>query len=373
MNGLFEPGELCLGEASLFKPVNPVHKIAAADVDGNDHLDLITAETNDAEARFYFGNGAGAFGGGSGDAFSPVVLDVAVGYFNDDDRPDVVFGLDSDDPNIGIILGDGAGVFPWNFPKYGAVAAGVAVATGDLNGDGYDDVVAVGSIMPSAAQDGRVLVFFSTPNGFGGFGQPVVNQKNDGTYTDVIVSDWNDNGVLDVAYSIIGTSGSWIHACRGNNSGSFSPQACEILPGGDDPRALAAGDFDGDGNVDIAASQSSNEAVLVYFGNGTGAFADPVTVATADTTWGLAAGDVDGDGIADLVATHPAPATASVILGHDGRALDVDATLVVGNSGYIPEDVVLADFNEDGALDVVLGMRGTFNGNPGIAIFLSEV
>ncbi|MBL4683972.1 MAG: VCBS repeat-containing protein [Nannocystaceae bacterium] len=372
-NGVAEPGELCLGEVELFEPVNPTEKIATADMDNNGNLDLITSEGDDSEAAFHFGTGMGGFGGTAGDAFGPETTDVAIGFFNSDAFPDVVFGLASANNNVGVMLGDGAGTFALPLDTSGSIAAATAVAVGDMNGNGFDDIVAVGSTAPSGGPEGRIMTFFAAGSGSGVFGAPVSTAHPDGVYYDVVLGDFNGNSVLDAAFVFSGGANTTIRVCNGNNTGSFPNAACETLDGGNSPRALAVGDFDGDGNDDLAVSQSTANEILIHRGLGNGTFAAVDVIVTTETSWGLAAGDLDNDGIDDLVATHPAPATASIILGNSDGTFEINATLSMDAAGYVPQDVVLGDFNEDGALDVALGCGGFVGGDPAIGVFNSAI
>ncbi|WP_170170494.1 T9SS type A sorting domain-containing protein [Hymenobacter perfusus] len=111
-------------------------------------------------------------------------------------------------------------------------------------------------------------------------------------------------------------------------------------------------DVDTDGTLDILATGFSANAVSVRLGNGNGRFSGTTTVSVGRTPYTLAVGDVNGDGKLDLVTANTGTDvnTASVRLG-DGTGQFSGSTEVGVDTG--PYDVVLADVNADGKLDLV--------------------
>lgn len=362
-NGEFEAGDLCFSETTNVDTVNPVSDLALADMDGNGTLDLVTAETNDGEAAFYFGSGTGTFGGYSGDAFSPGADDVAVGDFNDDGDADSVYALASDVTIIGVMLGDGAGTFALPFDNYSTGAqGGSTIATGFINDDSRTDVVVLGN---NASGNQPVFAAFIA-NANGTFTNPVLSNTINAQQNDILLADFNANGVTDAAYSYGMGGNARIRVCRGNGTGAFAN--CETLdPGGTAP-TIAAGDFDGDGNMDVAASSSGVPRVQIFAGMGNGAFADPMDVSLDGASFGLTASDLNGDGVDDLVATQiAADAVGKIILGGSFDVVELPA--VSEAAGCEPLDVRTGDFNGDSAPDVAVACSGEDR----VVIFNSDV
>jgi Flp pilus assembly secretin CpaC len=82
------------------------------------------------------------------------------------------------------------------------------------------------------------------------------------------------------------------------------------------PSAIVTGDFDGDGNTDIAVTDKANGRVLILFGNGDGTFQTPfASYATGLNPVALVAQDFDGDGHPDLAVVNQGDNTVSVLLG----------------------------------------------------------
>ena len=117
------------------------------------------------------------------------------------------------------------------------------------------------------------------------------------------------------------------------------------------PIAVAAGDFNGDGNPDLATARSSAAFLFLWTGNGSGAYSSFTSVATAARPFAVASADLNNDGKLDLVSVGGA--SVSVLLGNgDGTfAAHVDYTVPNGTS---IRSVVPADINGDGSLDLVV-------------------
>jgi hypothetical protein len=78
-------------------------------------------------------------------------------------------------------------------------------------------------------------------------------------------------------------------------------------PAGTSPSAVVAGDFDGDGVLDLAVSDASYNlpagSIAWLRGTGGGAFAAPVTFPVGQRPTGLVAGDFNGDGKLDIACS----------------------------------------------------------------------
>jgi serine/threonine protein kinase len=121
------------------------------------------------------------------------------------------------------------------------------------------------------------------------------------------------------------------------------------------PYALAAGDFDGDGNIDLAVTSIAHNSVSVLRGNGDGTFQKAVPFFTGARPHGIVAGDFNRDGKLDLAVANLEAHTVSIHLGQgDGtfrRALSVPTP-------KNPLGLAVADFNGDGLLDLAVACGG---------------
>ena len=135
--------------------------------------------------------------------------------------------------------------------------------------------------------------------------------------TGVAVADFNGDGIPDMVVAN-GTAGS-ISILLGTGAGAFGAQTPITLPAGASaaaPSAVVTGDFNMDGHVDIAVTDSANNLVYILLGNGNGQFAVPVAYPTGNVPVALVAQDFDGDGQPDLAVVNQGDGTVSILLGN---------------------------------------------------------
>jgi hypothetical protein len=139
------------------------------------------------------------------------------------------------------------------------------------------------------------------------------------------------------------------------------------------PVAIAAGDFNGDGNVDLAVA-NDGKTVSVLLGHGDGTFGKAAEYAIGVIPGQIAVADVNGDGLADIAVSGKDSTTISVLIGRgDGSfephvemdANQLSAELVarlrpatIYHSGTQTASVVFADFNGDGLKDEAVALSG---------------
>ncbi len=121
------------------------------------------------------------------------------------------------------------------------------------------------------------------------------------------------------------------------------------------PYRVAKGDFNHDGLTDLAVVSGSygGNGVMILLGTGGGLFATPVMYPTGNSANAVVTGDLNGDGNLDVVVTNYADGTVSVLLGVGDGTFAPAITTASGFSTYSSLDLVLADFDGDGVLDVV--------------------
>jgi len=119
---------------------------------------------------------------------------------------------------------------------------------------------------------------------------------------------------------------------------------------GSTPLAIAAGDIDGDGKIDLVTANNDSGDVSVLWGNGDGTFPASASLAVSDGPSAIALADFDGDGKLDIVIADDIDSTVSVMINQGNRTFGTPATIDTGSS---PEGIAVGDFNHDGKLDVV--------------------
>jgi len=193
----------------------------------------------------------------------------------------------------------------------------------------------------------------------------------------VATGDFDNDGDDDVA--LANNAAGAISVFRANGDGTFTWTGVDhpVGPSGTLPDAVIAGDFNGDGNLDLATANGGTNNISVLLGNGNGAFQTAVNYATGD---GLLTGfypiaiakvDLDNDGILDLVTANASSdpnndltyeGDISVLLGNGDGAFQPAATYTVGDglaTGLNPYSVVAGDFNKDGNADVATANVGS--------------
>jgi hypothetical protein len=217
-------------------------------------------------------------------------------------------------------------------------------------------------------------VFISATNFEGG-----ATQNNSPGILSVAAGDFNNDGNLDLVSTSTGSHvGDVLTINLGNGDGSFGAATNFVFPTSSGASAVAVGDFNNDGKLDVAAlARLSPGFIAVYLGNGAGGFATPTTYAignTSDIYQGLAVADVNGDGKLDLVATNGNDNTVSVLLGNGDGTFQTQRTFTtVGNStGQVPNGIAVADVNKDGKPDLVVSRETGPGGAPGISVLLGN-
>ena len=173
----------------------------------------------------------------------------------------------------------------------------------------------------------------------------------------VSVGDFNGDGIMDLVVADSGTlapgdDGS-VSVLLGNGDGTF--RAAVNYSAGKIPVAVATGDFNGDGKLDLVVANSGSSNISVLLGKGDGTFQTHVDSEIGAGLTGLAVGDFNGDKKLDLVVSH-GPGGVSVLLGNGDGSFQVPVTYSADASA---ESVAVADFNSDGKLDIAVA--GKFN------------
>jgi hypothetical protein len=248
--------------------------------------------------------------------------------------------------NNKIQIYNGLGNGGFNPPTtYAGVLGPGGVAVADLKGNGTLDL-----IVPSET--------FATPvvnvmlgNGDGTFGAPVGYSLNGGGGA-VAVGDFNGDGKLDIAVEIQSYYGGpyGISILLGNGNGTFGSASTFAAP---QSSWIATGDFNGDGKLDLLSADWVNNTVSIRLGNGNGTFGAPLSYPTSSYPGFTAVGDFNGDGKLDFVVDDYWGIT--VWLGNGNGTFQTPVRYAAGGLG---EQCVVGDFNGDGKLDIAV-----INGN----------
>ena len=272
--------------------------VAIGDLDGDGHLDVVLAKGRHWPLvdRVLFGDGTGAFprardlGKASDRTYSGRLADL-----DGDGDLDVVLSNDHPDPKL-VYRNDGKGRFEvaseWGDPRWPTRNASVA----DLDGDGRRDIVAA----------------------------------NRG----------------------IGAN----HVCRNDGQGGFGAE-CAVFSK-ESATTIAPADFDGDGSIDLAVPHRDGGQSFVYLNQGVARFSEQrrIPFGPPDAAIRVAeAADLDGDGLLDIVASDERRGVAIYFALPGGFSAGVPIVERAGENGPVPYALAVADLDLEGSVDVVVG------------------
>ncbi len=341
--------------------------VVTGDFNGDGLSDVVFSGGLDDTLTIFLASPKGGFVAAPG---SPIFMRffasaLAVADYNRDGNLDIAalgpFDLE-------IFLGDGHGGFTpaAQYPVVSGSSNTHAIGFGaaDFNRDGNIDLAYVNGI----ASVGTVNILLG--DGTGNFTPAPGSVVSVGPYaSQLTIADFNKDGNPDVAVSLI--TANQVAILLGDGTGRLSASPNGFLTTGQAPTVMAHGDFNGDGNVDLAVGNSSDGTLTILLGDGKGSFTSVPASFAGYFPQGLAVGDFDGDGIPDLAVTIGSGPSGyspllNILLG-DGQGAFVRTPPQFALTDF-PVGVALGDFNGDGRLDAAVaagsGLNYVFLGAP---------
>jgi hypothetical protein len=345
--------------AARFATGSAPGSVEVADLNNDGKPDLAIANEQSQDVTVLLGDGRGGFTAAPGSPFPAghQPNDIAIADFNRDGKLDLAFA-NHEEKHLTVLLGDGRGGFKPAPASPFAVAVSPhthGVAAGDLNGDGFPDLVT-----DSWGND-QVGILFG--DGKGGFKPGPFLAVGKHPYQRVRVADVNVDGKADIITTNLEEGD--VTILLGDGKGGFKPAPGSPFPCGDSPFFVAVGDLNADGKPDLAivdspgstADRQGRDGLTLLLGDGKGGFrtVKGSPFATGKTPNRLAIGDVNGDGVADVAVANTGSDDITLFLMSRAGTVASSSTIAVGRK---PKGIAIQDLNGDGKAEIVVADNG---------------
>lgn len=361
---------VALAPPASFAVGSGVQSVAAAELNGDGRLDLVTANFNDdtlsvllntsTVGRALQFNGTADSNTGN-NPVDPLVVDL-----NGDGRPDVV-APNAVSNNITVYTNTTApGAVFGSLSNRLDLATGTsprAIAAADLNGDGLPDLVVVNtttnnmSVFFNTTTPGSATLAFSAKVDFATGVAPLF----------VVTGDIDGDGRPDVVVANDNSDSASVFLNRttpGGTAPTFATRA--DFSTGSHPVGIVLGDLDGNGSLDIVTANDGAGSVSVLLGTtppgaASASFAPHVDFLAGAGTFSVTLGDFDGDGRLDVAAANETAGTVSVLLNRTapGASTPTLATKVDSSVGTSPRFAAVGDLDGDGRPDLAVANLGS--------------
>jgi hypothetical protein len=359
--------------------------VVVGDVNGDKVPDLATCNAGSNDVRILLGRGDGTFEGGGafpagnvlGDEYAPGPF-MDIGDLNDDGHQDLVVPISR---AVSVLLGRGDGTFePFvSYPTTRGASWGVVFE--DFDGDRAADLAVING---DGGFEGDLSTFKG--NGDGTFREEVIYELDfnpagsDRRAVNLVAGDLDEDGDSDLVIAFNSSPGEWTLVLLNPGSGAFDD--FDVYTTAELPNSVAIGHFNSDGYMDIAVSAAGKTCSLLGNGDGTfmGEQAIPQTFGLDDDIWhnteSITSGDFNGDGQVDLALANRSnnrsgPPNVAVVLNAGDGTFHEPVAYVLGPREVRMEVFVrTADLNGDESLDLAV-LTSTDSTN-GMAVLLNR-
>ncbi|GJM21976.1 MAG: hypothetical protein DHS20C15_18910 [Planctomycetota bacterium] len=333
-------------------------RAAVADLNADGAADIAVVDQNSDDVWVLLGAGNGDFAAAQSFDVGPFPSSIALGDHDQDGHVDLLCANRTAD-DVSLLRGNGSGDFTRtpHFPSAPLVPlpglvglSPKALALGDVDGDGLNDLAAVNSI------NAQALVF----RGLGGgeFAEPTSLTAAGFTNT-VLITELHGDNLTDL---VVGCSSSTegLTLLPGSGAGHFGAQIYQV---GAPPEDLAVADFNLDGRPDTATPARFSSNVSVLLGQLDGSLGAHQAFPVGGNPIAIAAGDINADGAPDFTTVNLVSNSVSVRLGLGNGSFAAPTTTPLG---VAPTEMTLGDADLDGFLDLAVSTHD------GVTVLLSD-
>ncbi|MCD6451052.1 MAG: VCBS repeat-containing protein [Acidobacteria bacterium] len=327
--------------------------VAVGDFNGDGIPDLAAGSFQPGGIRVWVGKGDGSFVEINSPLSGAEVHSVKAIDFDKDGNSDLVASFTGEERGVAVFISKGDG--RWEAPLYLSTKNGFeGVAIGDFDEDGKPDVAAANL---SPGSEGGVYVWLNRGdrNWLSGRGP-----RSSGSFRAVASGDLNHDGHLDIVATELGLKGALL-VWLGDGKGGWSPS---IFISKGKFSGLSLADIDGDGWLDVLASLYP-EGLAVFF-NHKGSFnPKPRMITDKGSFYGIVAGDIDRRAGLEVLASS-LTSQGIIVFSFRGKGFkEMKLGLAKENVYY---GITLGDLNLDGLLDIIAGSY-----DEGVQVWLQTV
>ena len=292
--------------------------MALGDLNGDGKLDVATSSHDSYQVMLLTGDGKGGLAIAP---TSPIVMKLgqhphthglAVADINRDNKLDLITCNNADN-DISLALGDGRGNFTRAPQSLPVGPSPYPFATGDVNNDGWLDIVATASATgPSRREQlplSRALTLLLS-DGKGGF-SPHQLPLRTGEPWFAAIADLNRDGKADLVASHHELNA--LTVMIGDGRGRFTEVSESPFDFGVPLFQLIVADVDRDGTMDVVTTKG--DSIRVLAGDGRGAFKQAASIPVGPGAWRMTAADLNADGAIDILTGNSETNSLSVLLG----------------------------------------------------------
>ena len=322
---------------------------------------MVTAG-NGGVATIRLGVGDGTFGASlSYSMFTGTANAVSLGDLNGDGVLDLVVAGTTGSGVASIRIGNGNGTFGSATTYSTESTSSSSLSLGDVNGDGFIDLVTAG-----IGGGGKATVRLGSGNGT--FGTSTSYSMETNISNAVTLGDLNGDGFLDLVTA--GYEGTFGRATvrMGTGSGTFGSATSYLMQGSayGESKAVTLGDLNGDGVLDlVTAGYVDSGGLTVRLGVGNGTFGSATSYSTGiASNYAVKLGDLNGDGFLDVVSAGSG--YSNVRLGTGNGTFGTSTSYSMNT--MISYSANLADLNNDGVLDFITAGQTVGTGEAAIRL-----